>query len=342
LSAEQRNSRTRQDAGHRNIYSYIGELTLWHAAILVAVFLPLGQVLNKHYPLDNFVAYESLFLPAILIAFAEIRLFVRSMGKYKMMVASHPIRETGAYISKLLHSYWALPGLVVISSLYIYSTISLRYVALNPMGYFALIVIALVMISAVLAQTCYIYYLLLLRRVTKCELFKYNFYFPARTDWVQFLANVGTHLSNGFFLLGFIYTTVFYLNMPSSYLAITLRPWHVRVTTPNNVAFIASWLTIFIIIPVAFLVYGWMKGRFLKAIIRALKDTSIAEIEALITESNIRKSGNVDAELKYYQLMANIENSSSNASGSGNLLPVLVSLTSIAVQLIKISESLSP
>jgi len=309
---------------------------------LVGIFFPLGQVLNKLYPLDKFIAYELLFGPAILIAFAEIRLFVRGMEKYKMMVASHPIRETGTYISNLLHSYWALPGLAVISSLYLYSTVSLKYVTLNPMGYFALVVIALVMISAVLGQTCYVYYLLLLRRVSQCEAFKYNFYFPARTDWVQFLAYIGNHLSNGVFMLGVIYTTVFYLNMPSSYLSITLHPWRVHIATPNNIAFIASWLTIFVIIPVAFLVYAWFKARYLKAIIRRLKDASIAEIKALITESNIRQTGNVDAELKYYQLMANIENSSSEASDSRNFLPVLLTLSSIAVQLIKISESFSP
>jgi hypothetical protein len=309
---------------------------------LVGIFFPFGQVVNKFYPLDNFVAYELLFGPAILIAFAEIRLFVRSVEKYKMMVASHPIRETGIYISNLLHSYWALPGLVVISSLYLYSTVSLKYVTLNPMGFFALTVIALVMISAVLGQTCYVYYLLLLRRVSQRRRFKYNFYFPARTDWVQFLAYLGTHLSNGFFILGVIYITVFYLNMPSSYLTITLHPWRVRIATPNDLAFIASWLTIFVIIPVAFLLYAWLRARYLKAIIRRLKDTSIAEIEALITESNIRQTGNVDAELKYYQLMTSIENSSSEASDSRNFLPILLTLSSITAQLIKISESFSP
>lgn len=210
------------------------------------------------------------------------------------------------------------------------------------MGYFALVVIAIVMISAVLGQTCYVYYLLLLRKISKYDAFKYNFYFPARTDWVQFLAYIGTHLSNGFFMLGFIYTTVFYLNMPSSYLTITPHPLRVRIATPNNLAFIVCWLTIFVIIPVAFLVYASFKARYLRAIIRRLKDTSIAEIQALITESNIRQMGNVDAELKYYQLMANIENSSNEASASRNFLPVLLTLSSIAAQLIKISESFSP
>jgi hypothetical protein len=315
---------------------------LWHAVVLIGVVFPLGQLLNKLYPLDNFVIYELLFGPAILVAFAEIRLFVRGMEKYKMMVASHPTRETGTYISNLLHSYWALPSLAIISALYLYSTVSLKYVTLNPMGYFALLVITLVMISAVLGQTSYVYYLLLLRRVSQCKTFKYNFYFPARTDWVQLLAYVGTHLNNGFFMLGVIYITVFYLNMPSSYLQITLHPLRVRIATPNDLAFIASWLTIFVIIPVAFLVYAWFKARYLKAIIRRLKDTSIAEIEALITESNIRQMGNVDAELKYYQLMTSIENSSGEASDSRNFLPVLLTLSSITAQLIKISESFSP
>lgn len=62
----------------------------------------------------------------------------------------------------------------------------------------------------------------------------------------------------------------------------------------------------------------------------------------LMADSNIRGRGDADAELKYYQLMVSIENSSSEASDTKNILPVTLTLSSIAVHLIKISESFSP
>jgi hypothetical protein len=292
--------------------------------------------------LDRFLIYQLLFTPAIVIAFTEIKVFMSSIEKYKIMIASQPIRETGAYVSGLLQSYWAIPGLIAISSLYLFSTVSLEYVEMNAMGFFALFMLALIMLSAILGQTCYVYYLLLLRRVSRNEEFKYNFYFPARTDWVQLLAQIGTRLSNAFFVLGFLYTTVFFLNMPSGYIAISHKPWRLVISTPNDLVFVASWVTIFVIIVFAFPMYAWIKARYMKTIIRKLKDVSIGEIEMLIAAGDLRGNGNVDAELKYYQLMANIENSSSEASETQNLLPVVLTLSSIAVHLVKISESVSP
>lgn len=326
----------------RGLYRSIETLKSRHAVAFIIISFVLGQVVNRYTPLDKFLVYQLLFIPAIVIAFMEIKIFVHSAGEYKAMVASHPTRETGSYISSLLQSYWAIPGLVVIGSLYIYSTISLKYIAMNLAGYYALFMITLVMLSAILGQTCYVYYLLLLRGVSRSENFKYNFYFPARTNWLQFLDQVGARLSNAFFVLGFIYTTVFFLNMPSGYIAISRRPLHLKLSTPNDLIFLASWLTIFVIIIFAFPMYAWIKARYLKIIIRRLKDISIGEIDALIAESKIRDKGNVDAELKYYQLMCNIENSSSRASDTNNILPIVATLSSIAVQLIKISESFTP
>lgn len=326
----------------RGLYGRIGRLSFRHAVAFVVTSFGLGQALNRSTPLDGLLVYQLLFIPAIVLAFTEIKVFMRSVENYKTMIASHPTRETGTYIYSLLQSYWAIPGLITISSLYLYSTISLEYVAMNSTGYYALFMIALVMLSAILGQTCYVYYLLLLRRVSRSEKFKYNFYFPARTNWVQLLAQMGTRLSNAFFVLGFIYTTVFFLNVPSGYITTSLRPWHLDLSTPNNPAFVASWVTIFVIIILAFPVYAWIKARYLGTIIRRLKDISISEIELLIADSNIRGKGDVDAELKYYQLMVNIENSPGEASDTRNMLPVALTLSSIAVHLIKISESFSP
>ncbi|HUP62350.1 MAG TPA: hypothetical protein VNA69_18240 [Thermoanaerobaculia bacterium] len=326
----------------RGLYASIARLHLRHAVIFILTSFAVGQAVNRFAPLNQFLLYQLLFIPAIVIAFAEIKIFVVSVGKYKAMIASHHTRDTGTYIVSLLQSYWALPGLFTVGTLYIYATISLKYIRLNPTGYYALVMIGLVMLSAILGQTCYVYYLLLLRRVAASETFKYNFYFPARTDWVQLLTRTGARLSNAFFVLGFIYTLVFFLNMPNDYITISPRPWRVVLTTPNNLAFVASWVTIFIIIIFAFPAYAWLKVRYLRLLIRRLKDISIGEIELLITEGNLRGKGNVDAELKYYQLMTNIENSSSESSDASNLLPVALTICSIAAHLIKISESFSP
>ena len=167
----------------RGLYASIARLNLWHAVIFIFASFAVGQAVDRFAPLDRMLLYQLLFIPAIVTAFAEIKIFVTSVGKYKAMIASHPTRDTGTFIANLLQSYWALPGLFTVSALYIYATISLNYIALNPTGYYAIVMIGFVMLSAILGQTCYVYYLLLLRRVAASDTFKYNFYFPARTDW---------------------------------------------------------------------------------------------------------------------------------------------------------------
>jgi len=324
----------------RGIFRLLERLNHWHATGFVIISFGLGQVLNRSTSMNNFFLYQILFIPAVIIAVAEIKRFVFSLRKYRIMTASHPNREVGSYISSLLLSNWAIPGLAVISYLYIYATITLEYVQLNSTGYYALIMISLVMFSAILGQTCYVYYLLFLRKLASSESMKYNFYFPARTDWVQLIAQIGSRLSNAFFVLGFIYTTVFFLNMPDEYVKISLSPWHVELSTPNDLVFLVSWLMIFAIIILAFPVYAGIKSRYIGVIIRKLKDTSVNEICMLMTASNIRDKEGIEAELKYYQLMSSIENSSSSPSERFNLLPIVATISSIAVHVIKISESL--
>ena len=260
--------------------------------------------------------------------------------EYLTITASHPNREAGIFISNLLRSRWAIPGLVTISSLYIYSTLSLRYIRMNAMGYYALLMIVLVMLSATLGQTCYVYYLLFLRKLAKGERFRYNFYFPARTEWLQLLAQIGDRLSNAFFVLGFIYTTVYFLNVPDGYIRVSRKPWRLVLSTPNDRIFLLSWVTIFLIIVLAFPVYAWLKTRYLKVIVRRLKDLSIGELDILVTEGNFRRRGNLDAELKCYQLMAHIDGSTDSPYEQRNLLPLVATLSSVSVHLVTIAESL--
>ena len=333
---------TRVAPASRGVYARIEKLKVRHAVAFIALSFGVGQIANRSAPLNHFLLYQLLFIPAIVIAFAEIKIFMARMAKYKSIVASHPSRDTGMYIAELLRSRWALAGVLVVGPLYIYATVSLNYIALNPTGYYALAMISLVMVSAMLGQTCYVYYLLLLRRVVSSEKLKYNFYFPARTDWVQLLIDTGTRLSNAFFVLGFIYTLVYFLNMPGGYVTISLRPWRIVLTTPNNVAFVAGWVTIFVIIVLAFPLYAWLKDRYVRLLVRRLKDISIAELELLVAKSNLRSKGDVDAELKYYQLMASIENASVETSVVSNRLAVALTVSSITVHLFKISESFAP
>src|ERR1700741_2474106 len=74
----------------RGLYRSIGRLDARHAGAFVVTAFGLGQVLNWYTPMDKFLVYQVLFIPAIVIAFMEIKVFLLSVEKYKTVVASHP------------------------------------------------------------------------------------------------------------------------------------------------------------------------------------------------------------------------------------------------------------
>ena len=317
----------------------IERLSRWHALVFIALSFGVGQLLNRSWPLDNLLTYQLLFTLAVVYAFFEIKRFLNSVGDFRIMTASHPNKEDGDYIYMLSHSYWYGGALLVVGGLFIYSTVELSYVTFDPTGIYALVMITLVMLSAVLGQTFYIYYILLLRRIISGQKFKYNFYLPARTDWVQLLAKVGTRLSNAFFLLGFIYTAVYYLNVKDGYVKLSFSPLQIDLSTPNDIVFLVSWFALFAIVIVTFPLYAWLQSRYMNAIVRKLKDVAIEEINFLITESNIRQEKDVDTEVKYYRLMLDIDGSATSPQERLKIIPIVATASSIAVHVIKISES---
>src|SRR5436305_9364475 len=84
------------------LYARIAKLGLRHAFIFVVLSFLAGQGVNIFAPLHRFLEYQLLFIPAVVIAFGQIKVFVADMEKYKAMIASHPTRDTGLYVSGLL------------------------------------------------------------------------------------------------------------------------------------------------------------------------------------------------------------------------------------------------
>lgn len=317
----------------------VKKLKFRHAAIYATLSFVTGQVLNIYWQLNNLLVYQILCIPAVILAFAETKSFLEGVIEFRTMIASHPNRKDGEYIQSLLYSYWYFAALLPIWGLFAYSSFELKYATLDPMGIYAFAMLAPIMISAVLGMMCYIYYLLLLRCIACGKKFNYNFYLPARTNWIQLVARIGVRLNNAFFILGFIYTLVYFLNVKSGYLKISLDPLKIEISTPNDILFIASWIALFVIVIVAFPIYAWLRATYLKRIIRDLKDFSIEEINFLVSSIKGKSANNQETEVKYYRMMMDIDASANSPIENINIIPIVATISSIAVHVIKISES---
>lgn len=327
------------------LLAFFKRLKTSHGISFAIIFIVLGQLINYFYPFNHFHVYQLLFVFAIILASWKIKEVLNGMDRFEQLTASSSINLIVVRIKKLIHSNWAIPGLIIISTLYIYSTIVLGYIELNIVGVYALILIVFVMITAILGQTLYVYYVILLYRLTNHNEFKYNFYFPARTEWVVHLTKLGRRLNNSFFILGFIYTLVYFINVPDGAINWTSNPVFnplesIEIATSNNLIFVISWVTIFLIIIIAFPAYYLLQTSFIKLLIRKLKDISLNEIQDYMTVQRFKDKGEIDTELKYYNLMNSIETSASFPISNKNYIPLVSSICSIGVHILKISESL--
>ncbi len=328
------------------LLTFIKWFNLKKSIIFILIIIVLGQFVNYYVPFKHFHIYQILVIPAVIIASWAIKQFIVDANELSRIVASHPIKFVIINFLKLVSSNWSLPGLAIIGGLYIYASIKLHYIEFNLSGYYALLMIVLMLGTAIIGQTMYVYYIILLSKLKAENEFKYNFYFPAKTDWIVKLAKTGRMLNNSFFVLGFIYTLVFYINVPDGAIKIindtNFDNWlaFIKLSTPDNLIFSISWITIFIIIIIAFPTYYIIQKNYIKTLVRKLKDKSISEVQKLMSMQEILPTKNIETELKYLTLINNIENSRNNPLTNYNVIPILSSIGTICVHFIRISESI--
>lgn len=324
----------------RSLLRAISGLKVWHCVAFVILSVGLGQVLNRFWSLQDLTLYQILFVPAVVIAFYELRRFVEGVEHFRSLTASHPNSQDGRFIVSLMNSYWYFWALLFVGGLFLFATIELQYVTIDPTGMYALGMIILVMVSAVLGQLCYLFYVLLLRRLSRGKKFKYNFFLPARTDWVKLLDEMGSRLTNAFFVLGFIYTLVYLLNVRSGYISFSWQPAQINLSTPNDVVFVISWIVLFLIVIIAFPCYVWFQSTYMRALVRSLKDISIEEVNFLISGTGDKGTGDQDGQNNSYRMMMDIDASVPAPRDRFNPIPFIATFSSLAVHLIKISESI--
>jgi len=323
----------------RSLLKAISALSVWHGFTFIAISIALGQTLNWFWPMKDITLYQILFTPAIVYALFEVQRFVAGVEEFRVVIASHPNRTDGDYIDRLLASHWYFAALLIVGGLFIYASLELEYVAINPTGIYALAMIVLVMVSAVLGQLCYLYYVLLLRRLSRGKAFKYNFFLPARTDWVRLLDGMGSRLTNAFFILGFIFTLVYVLNVRPGYIVFSWQPIQITLSTPNDFVFVVSWVVLFLIVVIAFPCYVWLQSTYMRNLVRALKDKSIEEVNSLTSGSG-QPDEKVDSGNSSYRMMMDIDASVPAPRDQFNPIPFIATFSSLAVHLIKISESI--
>ena len=78
----------------------------------------------------------------------------------------------------------------------------------------------------------------------------------------------------------------------------------------------------------------------MRMVVQKLKNKSLTEIQQLMKATALTNKDDIDLELKFITLMKDVDNSSNIAIPKNNLIPLMSSIGSLFIHLIKISESL--
>lgn len=328
------------------IYHTICQITHTQWIICVLALILVGQLVNFWFPLRFFHVYQFLFLFAIIYSSFQIKWFFFDFKDFRKENASQPeLHFLNEYLLKTVYSPMVLMLVILITFFYTFAALWLEFIEINVAGIYSAIIIIAVVALAVLAHALYSCYLLYLNKLSLNEELQYNYYYPSKTIWLIKIAAIGRRFSNGFFILGFIYTLVFFLNSKGT-LLMTDQQDIVRDLTgfqlffESNIVFSICWFMIFVIIIFAFPFYHLKQRKLLSSIIEQMK---IKTIQTLTNSAELAKrSGDLsfENEIKFFDIIEKIDNSPRYPIKNNITIPVLSTLLSMCIHLLKISESI--
>ncbi len=123
----------------------------------------------------------------------------------------------------------------------------------------------------------YIHYLSLLHfssNLRNCKINDYSFYYPALTKWMRVLSKEFKFIEKWFLILGFMYITIYAINIPQGTLATT--------GLAQNL-FLTSWAGIFVMFIFAVPFLFNIRKSALKTVVCGCKANSIHQLEKKLT-----------------------------------------------------------
>jgi len=331
----------------KNSYKLICKINLEFSILACLSLIIVGQVINYWFPLKWFHLYQFLFLIALVYSSFQIKWFFKDFQNFKRENASHlKLHFLNMKLSNNIDSAFVALVIILITSMYVFASIWLKFIDQNLMGVYAILIIILVVALAAFAYSLYTNFLIYLDSISNEEELNYNYYYPAKTKWLMSIAAMGNRFSNGFFILGFIYTLVFFLNSTHNFKNFVKSGdstiWTKLVSLfQSDLVFSISWITIFIIIIIAFPIFYLKQNRYYLKIIEKMK---LKTIQTLIDNAEVVKkedSYSFENEIKLFEIISKIDGSPKYPIKQNVTIPIVSTILSMMVHLLKISESIT-
>lgn len=256
------------------------------------VLFSVGEIINHatEFRFKFFTLHQVLLISATTMLVYAMKKYFISIDQLDVaseMGALKKVPEVQAlYKNRLLplqRTYWVFLVAVCITTFFFTCIVLLEYIQLDIIGVYAIYIGGTSVLIGVYGYMQYLFFLWFLYRIGKNVQFKeyaYNYYSPAKTEWIIQLAKISQRLRNYFLIIGLIYSVEYYILVPTDILQV--QDNIVTMSTPNNIAFIVSWVALFILVIIAFPVLNHVQYVLVVNIVEKLKATTKHDISELM------------------------------------------------------------
>lgn len=267
----------------------------------VAVFVS-GQIINIFWNdyFTQFCIHQLLLMLATYLLLRAMRVFFSSVDSLESSPDKGVSRNPELYglIKRKLRRYQSLmlPFVfgVIISAFFFFCIVRLEYIKIDIVGLYAILLGSSSVCLGVYSYYQYLVFLKVIKEMSSLSITDYNTRSPADTGWIVHIAETSRRLMRYFASIGLIYVIEYSILIPSDKIQIGFP---IKLDTPDNIAFIVSWVALFILVIIAFPTLSAIQHKYIANVVAKMKNSSTDELSKLMY---IEKSENLPAKDKLF------------------------------------------
>lgn len=248
------------------------KLTTKSMTILTSILLIAGQILNAIYPHHLFHVNQIMLLTMLLLEYMVIKQMATNTKKLKESITESQVLH--AFSTKVeKHSHHRIISFVLVA-FFISTMFAVGCLEPTLSGVYGGILGAVVFYIGIQAYIHYLSLLYFSSDLKNIKINDYSFYYPALTKWMREFSKEFQFIEKWFVALGFLYITIYAINIPQGTLATT-------GLTQN--LFLTSWAGIFVLFILAVPFLFNIRKNSLKTVVCGCKANSIHQLEKKLT-----------------------------------------------------------
>ena|GEM_PF-5982001 len=286
----------------------------WWVISMVIITLA-GQLINvfgNNY-FTQFTTHQLLLIAATTMLISAMRGFFNAVDDLEQSLVKGVSRnpELRGLIQRRLRK-WQLsksPFFLAagIAMFFFFCIVRLEYIRIDTVGVYAIFLGGGSVYIGVYSYYQYFIYLRMIHEMATLSITNYNIYSPADTGWIVQIAKTSQRLRNYFLGIGLIYVVEYSILVPSGKISIGDS---LELNTPDNLAFIGSWVVLFLLVIIAFPILNTVQHKLIAKVVIKMKNSSTSELTELM---HVEKKNNLSVKDKlintvvYNILISNIK-----------------------------------